>query len=213
MYLKEAFHYQNHLAELLNMTIRLLSDNKNVLHVVQNHCRTKACQDANDEIIDLSSERNIPYEANDLIDFMTHLVGEKEQLTSAISAAKAGCDIDIDAEIANNKMRQVSARAMARMNALRATERTFRASDYKFNAEGNQTPYSYEVREVSSIDFDRNKVKSVQKALANKCDEVSTAIDRAMINVVVDFNPKYDVIGTFDDAMETYLASREPKQM
>lgn len=205
MYLKEAFRYQNYLNELISATTSYLNGGQYTTKTVQEHLRKKANPDAENETIDLSAERALAYTANQMVDFLQHLIDEKQKLTRAISEAKRGCSIDIDAEVANNRIRQSVAATLSRMGNMKPSERMTRAYAYKFNAEGNQVQYAYEVKEVTTIDFDRNKVKGISKKLIQCADEASTAIDKAMVELAVDYNPNYSVNDSFEDAIEQFL--------
>lgn len=205
MYLKEAFRYQNYLNELISATTNYLGSGQYTTKTVQEHLRKKANPDAENETIDLSAERALAYTANQMVDFLQHLIDEKQKLTKAISEAKKGCSIDIDAEVANNRIRQNVAATLSRMGNMKPSERMTRAYAYKFNAEGNQVQYAYEVKEVTTIDFDRNKVKGISKKLIQCADEASTAIDKAMVELVVDYAPNYSVNDSFEDAIEQFL--------
>jgi len=205
MYLKEAFRYQNYLNELISATTSYLNGGQYTTKTVQEHLRKKANPDAENETIDLSAERALAYTANQMVDFLQHLIDEKQKLTKAISEAKKGCSIDIDAEVANNRIRQSVAATLSRMGNMKPSERMTRAYAYKFNAEGNQVQYAYEVKEVTTIDFDRNKVKGISKKLIQCADEASTAIDKAMVELAVDYNPDYSVNDSFEDAIEQFL--------
>lgn len=205
MYLKEAFRYQNFINRLISQTMRYLSFDKNVTKITQEHMRKKVNPDAENEIIDMTTMRPFDYEVNNLIRFLEKLMEDKEALTVAISRAKAGCAMDIDAEIANNKSRQSVVSTLNRMAAIKPSEKITRATDYKFNAEGNQVPYTYEVKEVSVIDFDRNRVKAIAKETAARCDEVSANIDKIMVELVVDYTPWYSINDSYEDVMEQFL--------
>lgn len=206
MYLKEAFRYQNYLNELISATSNYLCGGQYTTKTVQYHLRKKANPDAENETIDLSVERALVCTANQMVDFLQHLIDEKQKLTKAISEAKKGCSIDIDAEVANNRIRQNVAATLSRMGNMKSSERMTKAYAYKFNAEGNQVQYAYEVKEVTTIDFDRNKVKSIGKKLIQSADEASTAIDKAMVELAVDYTPNYSVNDSFEDAIEQFLA-------
>lgn len=207
MYLKESFRYQNYLSELIDCCIAQLTASKNITKTVQTHMKNKANPEAQDEIIDLSTERTIAYTADQIVDFMTHLVGEKEALTAAVSKAKTAASVDLDAEISNNKVRQKVFGILNRMANTKATERMTRASGFKFNAEGNQVQYTYDVKEVTTIDFDRNKIRGLARSMVSKSDEVSTTIDKVVVDTVVDYDPKYSINDSFDDAMEQFLTA------
>lgn len=178
MYLKEAFRYQNFLSAMADTAIRHLSLDRNIMKTTQEHMRKKANHDAEDEIIDKTGERTTEYTPDELVNFLVMLVEERKKLGAAISEAKRSCDIDMDAEIAANKVRQQVAGAFKNMGNVRPIERVFKANDYKFNADGNQVPYAYDVKEVSVIDFDRKKVKAISKALFEEADTISTKIDK-----------------------------------
>lgn len=205
MYLKEAFRYQNFINRLISQTMSYLSYEKNVTRITQEHMRKKVNPEAENETVDMTTMRQFTYEVNDLIRFLERFMEEREKLTAAISAAKAGCDVDIDAEIANNKTRQGVVSTLNRMAAIKPNEKMTRATDYKFNAEGNQVPYTYEVKEVSTIDFDRNRVKAIAKEMAAKCDEVSAGIDKIMVELAVDYTPWYSINDSYEDVVEQFI--------
>lgn len=127
MYLKEAFRYQNYLNELISATTSYLNGGQYTTKTVQEHLRKKANPDAENETIDLSAERALAYTANQMVDFLQHLIDEKQKLTKAISEAKRGCSIDIDAEVANNRIRQSVAATLSRMGNMKPSERMTRA--------------------------------------------------------------------------------------
>ena len=86
------------------------------------------------------------------------------------------------------------------------TKRVEQGRDYKFNVEGNQTPYIYEIEVVSEEAYDKTGAKTLMREMISKADEVSAAIDAAMINTKVDYEPVFDVNETFDDVMTDFLA-------
>lgn len=205
MYLKEAFRHQNILASLAMSAYGFLTTTQNVMHIKEEHLRSKANPDAEDEVLE-NRERTTPYSANDVIRFLVSLTEEREKLTLAISAAKKSTGIDLDAEVAFNKVRQRTAEWLKGLASLRSSEITSTASGYKFNAEGNQIRYTYDVRRIATIDFDRNYVKKQMEELSGVAECTSTDIDRLMINTPVDYEPLYANTDTFDDAMEKFLA-------
>lgn len=205
MYLKEAFRYQNFLETLMMKTGNYLTDSRVSMKTMQEHMRKKINPDAEDETIDANVIKVVDFSANELICFMEFICKEREDLTTAISAAKAKAPIDIDTEIANNKTRQRVAATFSAMGNMKSSERKSRGTDFKFNAEGNQVSYYYEIKEVSTIDFDRNKVKNLAKAFITKADEISTLIDKAMVEIEVDFSGAFNVNDTYEDAVNKFL--------
>lgn len=182
-----------------------LTDSRVSMKTMQEHMRKKINPDAEDETIDANVIKVVDFSANELICFMEFICKEREDLTTAISAAKAKAPIDIDTEIANNKTRQRVAATFSAMGNMKSSERKSRGTDFKFNAEGNQVSYYYEIKEVSTIDFDRNKVKNLAKAFITKADEISTLIDKAMVEIEVDFSGAFNVNDTYEDAVNKFL--------
>lgn len=209
MYLKEAFRYQNFLNGMIDKTLGYLSLNRFTTMTVQHHLRSKVNPEAEDETIDLSSEREIEYTADQMIAFLEYILCRKQVLTEAISKAKKDCEIDIDAEIANNRVRQRVSATLSRIGNIRPSERISRGYAYKFNAEGNQVQYTYDVKEVTTIDFNRNAVKRLSKSLIGLADDTSTAIDKAMVELMVKYEPEFSVNDSFNDVMELFLAHAE----
>jgi len=140
-----------------------------------------------------------------MVDFALCLLKEKEGVGGAINAAKKSTSIDIDSSVATNKKKQEVSRVLSRMANIKPSERVGRGQDYKFNNEGNQVPYYYETKEVTVIDFDRNKVKAVAKQLIKESDEVSGQLDKIMIDTTVEFNPQFDVCDNLADVLEVYM--------
>lgn len=204
MYLKEAFRYQNFLSNLIEGTAVYLNNPSYITKTIEEHMRRKANPDAEDETIEVQVDRPFVCDNNQLVSFIQHLMEEKEKLTSAISAAKRSCDIDIDAELANNRIRQKISDILDDMTHRRSSESMVRGTSYKFNSEGNQVPYSYDVKRVTTIDFDRNKVKGICRALVQKSDEVSTNIDKVMVELQVDYEPEFSISDSIEDAIEQF---------
>lgn len=205
MVLKEAFRYQNYLGSLINNASLYLCDVDNVTKKKQEHLRSKVNSEANDETIDISKKSDLECTPNQVIDFMINVLAEKEKLTNAIDDAKNKASINIDSSVAINKQKQNVVAILSRIANLKANEKITKGAGYKFNQEGNQTVYYYDVKEVTTIDFDRNKVKAIIKKLRKETDETSSLIDKLQIEIDVDYNPIYDVNDSFEDSLQTFL--------
>lgn len=204
MYLKEAFRYQNFLSTLIDRAATYLGNPAYTTKTIEEHFRKKANPEAEDETIEVQVDRPFMCDNNQLVSFIQHLMEEKEKLTSAISAAKRSCDVDIDAELANNRIRQRVSALLDLMSHQRSNESVVRGTSYKFNSDGNQVPYSYDVKRVTTIDFDRNKVKGICHTLSKKSDEVSTNIDKVMVELQVDYEPEFSINDSIEDAIEQF---------
>lgn len=203
MNLKEAFHYQNFLNSLMDVAEMNVAKMGGALRVTKKHLRNKANPDANDteEVIDPADY--VPTEA--YVKFMQQIIEAKAALTEAISNAKSSLDFDIDAAVEANKLRQSAHRALKRtMNANKSYEKTEHGSDYKFNADGNQVSYFYDV-EVSAIEmFDKKWLRDITRGLISEADSVSAKIDMAMVNTIIDYTPVFNVNDSFDDIIAEF---------
>jgi hypothetical protein len=91
------------------------------------------------------------------------------------------------------------------MGNIKANEKQIIGRDFKFNVDGVQVPYQYNINEVTTIDFDRNKVKGLVKKLCRKSDEVSARLDELNVTVRVDYTPKYEIGDSFEDCLNIFL--------
>lgn len=205
MNLKEAFRYQNKLDAYFQSITSYLNYPTNIMETKQNHLRSKSNPEAANETINTTKDRKIVYPVNKLIDFAVHIIAEKSTLSEEIEKSKKNCGLNIDSAISLNKKKQELSRVFSNMANIKPTERTVQGRANKFNVEGNQVSYTYDIEEVSTIDFDRNKVKSLSKKYSNEADEISTQIDKIMIDCIVDFVPTYDMNDTFEDALEQFV--------
>lgn len=212
MILKEAFRNQNFLASLVSLGLNYLQNTDNVVQKKEMHLRSKTNKEAADEEIiatkpTLFENKNI--NANTVIDFIMDVLNEKEKLTEAIAEGKAKekllTDFDMDSAVALNKIKQNVAMIFGIMSNIKGNEVVKRGIGYKFNADGDQVSYFYDVKEVTTIDFDRNKVKALVKKLNKECDETSAKLDLANVTIEVDYVPKYEVGDTLEDCIDKFL--------
>ena len=205
MNLKDAFRYQNRLDTYFQSITSYLNYSNNIMVTKQEHLRSKSNPEALNETIDTTKDRKISYPINKLIDFAVHIILEKSKLSEEIENTKKNCGLNIDSAISLNKKKQELSKVFSYMANIKAVERVTQGRANKFNVEGNQVSYTYDIKEVSTIDFDRNKVKTLSKNFAKEADEVSTMIDKIMIDCIVDFVPTYDMNDTFEDALEQFV--------
>lgn len=202
MNLKESFRYQNFLDTMMRTASVSIQQRDHCLKVTKTHLRNKANSDATDIVENVEDEAFFPNDV--VIAFMSWLVEEREKLTLAIGIAKSSIGFDIDSAIETNKFRQTVNSSIKGMLRFTPTKRIEQGRDYKFNVEGNQTPYIYEIEVVSEEAYDKVKSKTLMREMISKADEVSAAIDAAMINTKVGYDPLFDVNETFDDVMADF---------
>lgn len=208
MHLKDAFRYQNTLSRLTDQTMDFLSRKSNVTVVSQNHMRKKVNPEAEDETVQVERDRALAQDNNAVIAFLDHLVTEKAKLSAAIAKAKAESGFDLDAALADNRTRQRAAACLNELARIRAEEKTVPGRAFKFNADGEQVSYAYETKQVTTIDFDRNTVRSMAKRYGEESDGTSTRIDRYMVDTQVAYEPEFAPTDQLEDAIAAWDESR-----
>ena len=201
MILKEAFRYQNYLTSLFVQATGYLSREDFITTTKQKHLRSMANTDAQDEDIVVPKTLNIDYKPNDLIDFVVKLIDEKQKLSNAIAEAKKSLDIDVDAAMSMNKTKQDFISVLRRMASIKSSESDKEGTSYKFNNDGDQVSYRYPVKEVKTIDYDRNAVKGLISKYKKETDQISTTRDRIDIMSDVDYTPVWEVDTPLEDIL------------
>lgn len=208
MNLKESFRYQRFLDSLMYESTSSLNSYANCFQVQKTHLRGKANPELNQpgleaEVEIVESDRK--YTNDNVMRFMRWLVSEKEKLSNAIGKAKASIPFDIDAAVEVNKYRQRINSSIRNMLKKTPGNKTETGVDYKFNMEGNQVPYHYEIEVTYTDAFDREWAKKIVREIISDADTVSSEIDAAMINTEVEYEPKFDVNETFEDVMVEFV--------
>ena len=204
MNLKEAFRYRNYLSTLFGETSSYLNHANNTTATKEIHLRSKANPDDEDEEVVAGESRFVDLDNNKMIDLLVAVVDEISAISAAISTAKHNCDFDIDSQIDINKFRRSIVSTMETLNQMRPSERKIIGKGYKILSDGNQASYCYDIKVVTSIDFDRTKAKGVLKAMSAKADELSTRADEVLVSVVVDHEPKFSISDSFADIAEAF---------
>lgn len=206
MNLKDAFRYQNKLDQMIDKGKLILQLEGNITTVTSTYLRHKVDPDVEDYVVEEKPDTVWDENITPLCEFLLFLVTQKESLSAAIRKAKASLPVDIDAESGLNKGRQELARIFSSMASLRSTEviRPNGGNGYRFNAEGNQVSFRCDVKVVTKINYDRNKVRNWAGSLHKQADEVSNEIDKAIVNTEVDYTPFFDVNLSFEDIFELY---------
>ena len=91
-------------------------------------------------------------------------------------------------------------RMLTRYKAKKSTER---GVGYKFNVDGDQTEYYYDVEVSHEENFDRAAAKEIARKLITKADDQSSSIDAAMVNTMVDYQPPFNVNDSLEDIVAT----------
>lgn len=201
MNLKESYRYANYLDNLLDTAYTYLRDRRFITTTKQEHLRSKANSEAENEIIEVQKPYDVDFTPNNIVDFVVKVIDEKEKLSSVIAKAKVETEINIDNAIAMNKKKQSFISVLKGMANIKASEKQTSGSDYKFNAEGNQVKYFYNITETTTIDYDRNSVRALAKKFLKETDEISAKLDAIEINTVLNFEPTFDINSTFEEVV------------
>ena len=199
MNLKESYRYANYLDGLLSTAYTYLHNKGYVTTTVEEHLRSKSNPDVEDETIEVQKPFDVEFKPNDVIDFVVKVIEEKEKLSNAIAVAKSATEIDIDNAIAMNKKKQGFVSVLNSIADIKPTEKKTTGKAYKFDVNGEQKPYIYEVNSKTSIDFDRNDVRNLIKKYLKETDEISAKLDLIEITTQVDFVPTWDVNEKFEE--------------
>lgn len=203
MNLKDAFRYQKFLNKLSEDAICSITSRENCLRTTKTHKRSLVKPDADDYVETIDNEN--PFTVDDLIAFMKELSIEKEYLTCQINIAKSSCDFDIDSLVESNKINQNLCKAIKTALSIIPFSYTEKAKDYKFDINGIQIPYCYDVEIDETRIFDGDKAKAIMKNAIANCEEKSKVIERMMINTEVNYSATYDVNDDFDDIVVNFI--------
>lgn len=199
MNLKESYRYANYLDGLLSTAYTYLRNKGFVTTTVEEHLRKNSNPDVENETIEVQKPFDVEFKPNDVIDFAVKVIEEKEKLSNAIAVAKSSTEIDIDNAIAMNKKKQGFVSVLNGIADIKPSETKTTSKGYKFDINGEQKPYIYDVNRKISIDFDRNDVRNLIKKYLKETDEISAKLDLIEITTQVDFVPTWDVNEKFEE--------------
>ena len=199
MNLKESYRYANYLDSLLRRAYSYLNSNGFVTTTVEEHLRSKSNPDVDDERIEVKSPYDVEFTPNDVINFVVKVLNEKEKLSDAIAKAKSTTEIDIDNAVAMNKKKQQFVGVLNEIADIKPSETKTTGKAYKFDINGEQKPYIYDVNRKTSINFDRNDVRKLVKKYLKETDEISSKLDLIEITTQVDSEPRFDVNDKFEE--------------
>lgn len=212
MNLKEAFRFQNKLQSMMDEAQSILGSTANITKVQNTYLRKKVMTEAENETTIDAPATEYSEQITLVAEFLLHLLSEREKLSVAIFQAKAGLNLPagLDGEVGLNSKRQEVAGLFRRMAGLRSSEVLIPngGTGYRFNNEGNQVSYRCDVKRVTTINFDRNKIRKMCGDLSKKSDEVSAALDSVLVNTQVEYTVPFDVNDTFAEAFEAFAGDK-----
>lgn len=204
MNLKEAFRYQNFLDRMMVSVQENISCKDHAMKTTEIHHCSLANPDVQDRTEQIDSGE---FPANDdVVQFGMRLVEEKSKLSNAIVAAKISSGVNIDAEIETNKFRQQLTNGLKYMLRMKPGKKKTQARGYKFDVNQTQVPYVYDMEIIDEDNFDRNQAKRIMRELVDESDKVSTKVEMALVNTIVDYVAPFNVNDTFEDVMQEFAS-------
>ena len=207
MNLKDAFRAQNKLQSLMDEAGDILQDRGNILKITTIHLRSKVMPEAQDAVTEDPAPSEYAEHINQVAAFLMSMLAEREKLSAAICDAKSKLPLDMDSETGLNRVRQNLADTFRRMTIQRNSEVVIvnGGSGYRFNGEGNQVSYRCDAKRVTTINFDRNKVRGMATELGRKADEVSARLDQCLVNTTVDYTLPFEMNDSFDTILSDFI--------
>ena len=199
MNLKESYRYANYLDGLLSTAYTYLRNKGFVTTTVEEHLRKQSNPDVENETIEVQKPFDVEFKPNQVIDFVVRVLNEKDKLSDAIAEAKSTTEINIDNAISMNKKKQAFVSVLNGIADIKPSEIKTTSKSSKFDINGEQKPYVYDVNRKTSIDFDRTDVRNLIKKYLKETDEISAKLDLIEITTQVDFVPAFDVNSKFEE--------------
>ena len=199
MNLKESYRYANYLDDLLSTAYTYLRNKGFVTTIVEEHLRKQSNPDVENETIEVQKPFDVEFKPNDVIDFVVKVIEEKDKLSESIAEAKSTTEINIDNAIAMNKKKQGFVSVLNGIADIKPSEIKTTSKSYKFDINGEQKPYVYDVNRKTNIDFNRTDVRNLIKKYLKETDEISAKLDLIEITTQVNFIPKWDINEKFEE--------------
>ena len=65
--------------------------------------------------------------------------------------------------------------------------------------------YRCDAKRVTTINFDRNKVRGMATELGHRADEVSAKLDQCIVNTVVDYSLPFEMNDSFNVILSDFI--------
>lgn len=201
MNIKTAGQYINKLDSWISNLKGLLVDKSYIYEINEKHEKIEGIEEVKIENVkeyDVTLDK-ISY----LID---SLINEKSDMVLAIANAKQLNKIeigvksfDLDTAIQCNKSKREFAQNLNYLKDNKSKVVKTTTTGYKFNNEGNQVPYSYNLEKNYKLDFDEKEILSLYKSILTNCDVLSEKIDELMTRDIVCFVPNYNLHDSLEE--------------
>ena len=214
--LKESFRVLSCIDKTISSLTSYLSNKNNSISILEKHFKEKSNPEAKDEEIDTTTIREYADASTiDIISLMQSLIAEKTKLEISVEIAKRNIVIEtkynnnlsLDSAISNAKQSRNLAGVLNSLLNIKTDEQKTQKNGFKFNLEGNETTYRYDVVVIKEINFDKNIVSNNYKQLLENADKLSVAIEKNMMEEIVEYEFPYSIHDSTSDIVGKYLSS------
>jgi hypothetical protein len=216
--LKESFRTLAYIDRTISSLTSYLSDRNNSISIKETHFKEKSNSEAKNEELDTTTIREYPDASIvDIVYLVKNLISEKTKLEIAVEFAKRHIVIEskdnnnltLDSAISNAKQMRELVKALSKLINIKTDETKKQGVGFRFNNEGNETSYRYDITVVKTIDFDRNIVSNNYKQLLENADKLSISIEKSMMDECVEYEFPYSIHDSVADIVVKYLDSRK----
>lgn len=213
--IKEAGRYANFLERTLDRLTALSYRGleSKIFKSEELHKKSASYKEAEDDTITIEYEDVVDISVEDLTKLILSIVKEKATLADMIAEAKKGISIEVD-DISMNLdssieyakvLRKVSDNYFKNLSRMKDSKRKEQERGYAFNVEGNQTGYFYEKEITTTLQFDKTEIIEKDKEQRMLADKLSEKIEQSMSQPLVEFEPTYSYLDTFEEVIKKYL--------
>jgi hypothetical protein len=201
MILKEMYQYSNFLSTTLSNCYVLLYDEELRIKGQEFHYPSRVNPEAEDKVVDLNKHK-YPFTIEEVLSLCEDLLAEYCLTTKTIELAKRQMAFSVDTAITNNRKTQHFLSVLDDVIAKTKDEvREQKATGYKFDINGEQKPYIYEVEVKKERAFDVANFKALSRKLHKECDETSSLIDQVTCSSNFEFTPKFCIHDSIEDIL------------
>jgi len=214
--LKESFRTLVYIDKTISSLTSYLSNKNNSISVIESHLKEKSNPEAQNEELDTTTIREYSDASTvDIINLVGKLIAEKTKLEISVEIAKRNIlietkdnnNLSLDSAISNAKQSRNLAGVLNSLINIKTDEKKTIGTGFKFNQEGNETSYRYDVVVTKTINFDRNIVNDNYKSLLEKADKLSISIEKSMMEEIVEYEFPYSIHDSTADVVSKYLYS------
>ena len=213
MNINEACKLARNIKECVEVLQRMSYKSEYAYKIEMKHEKKAVNPDVEDLTEDNTADKEYDVSMNQIVKAMLYLNKEAAKVSKAIEVAKNSALVNVNGEMISvdsateyNRNLRSTINIMRSLSKNKDTESKSRGSDYKFDIEGKQTPFYYNITTTKTVDYDKTEIKNEEKAIRKEVEEISIAIDKAKLDTEVMLDTVFDVnTDSFEDVLEKIL--------